>query len=207
MANARVLLVGAGREATTSAAGAFVLDSVPGGSWTAEARAIGYSPTRSTVALLDGRPTSVALTFADRVNTLQQVVVVGQRSRTSELLDRIERIRRTGQGRVILADEIARRASFQISDVFRMVPGARVVPGEMGRQTVLVRGPSADNLCPANVFIDGMRMFDGATEMDWLVRPSEVMAVEVYTGTTVPPQYALGDRGRPCGAVVIWTKR
>ena len=37
--------------------------------------------------------------------------------------------------------------------------------------------------------------------------PFEQRLDEVYTGIRVPPQFLYGDGGRPCGAVVIWTKR
>ena len=41
-------------------------------------------------------------------------------------------------------------------------------------------------------------------DLDSFVQPNEVAAIEVYTGTSVPPQFS--SAGQSCAAVVVWTK-
>jgi hypothetical protein len=203
LAKARVLVLGTGREATTSEAGSFALDSLPGGSWTAEARAIGFSPVRAPVTLRAERPATVALDFAARVETLERVVVMGKGSPRSRLIDELLQRRRTGFGRHYLAEDLARLRPLRVSDVLRTAPGVQLRPDSFGRQSVRMRGG-----CVPVLLVDGMPIREGAEEMDWLVPVQDVMAVEVYTGTAGLPAQFVGFAGsNGCGAVALWTKR
>jgi TonB-dependent Receptor Plug Domain len=84
----------------------------------------------------------------------------------------------------------------------RTTPGMTVAPN--GSFGYVIRGRGG---CTPEVFIDGMKVMQGADEIDNLVRPQEVSGVEVYTGSAgVPPQYA-GMAGGDCGVVLVWTKR
>jgi hypothetical protein len=128
LTRARVLVVGTGREATTGEAGRFVLDSLPGGSWTAEARAIGFTPVRTPVTLRGERSASVAFGFAARVEALDRVVVMGKATQRSRLLDELLQRRRRGFGRLYMADDLARLNPLRVSDVLRTAPGVRLAP-------------------------------------------------------------------------------
>lgn len=201
--NARVLLLGAGRETTTSATGAFVLDSVPGGSWTAEARAIGYTPTRTAVTLYDGRPTRTTLAFAARVQTLEQVVVLGRPSPTVAFLADFARRKRASIGRFYTQQDLRAQNVVLLTQFFNTVPGAHVVSGDEFLNPVIRFREG----CLPMLVLDGMPIPEGVRELDWLVRPQDVLGMEVYTSTTtLPPQYAGLTKGSTCGAVVVWTR-
>ena len=42
------------------------------------------------------------------------------------------------------------------------------------------------------------------SDLDSFVQPGEVAAIEVYSGSAVPPQFS--TPGQSCAAVVVWTK-
>ncbi len=59
--------------------------------------------------------------------------------------------------------------------------------------------------CTPRVFLDGAPVLQGSFDFDGLVRPADVLGIEVYTNpATAPPQYVGGLRGS-C-AILIWTK-
>lgn len=54
--------------------------------------------------------------------------------------------------------------------------------------------------CYLAVFVDGARMVDPDLQQ---ISPTDIEALEVYLGSTVPIQY----RANRCGAILIWTRR
>jgi hypothetical protein len=203
IAGARVLVLGVeGLGASTSQGGTFALDSLPPGTWTVEARAIGFEPTRRTAQLSRSRAASASIVMPKHVAVLDRVVVRGELSQSVKALtDALERTRRLG-GRLITPAEIERRQPLYPSDLFRTIPGMQVRPSSTGPYSV-VRGRGG---CTPSVFVDGLRIQDGADDIDEVLTANDVMAVEVYRGAETPVQYA-GMAGGGCGALVIWTKR
>ena len=89
-----------------------------------------------------------------------------------------------------------------MSDMFRMLPGVAVGSSRgMIRNQLRFRGKS----CAPLTWLDGTPLGAGEFDID-LITPFSVAAVEVYTGSIVPPKFAtaLGPSG--CGVVVIWSK-
>ncbi len=201
---ARVQLWGSDVQGTTTEAGNFSLSGLPAGTYALEVRAIGYAPKRVPVTLSSRRAGSVGVVLDERINTLQSVVVQADRTKLQKdytgFLDRQKR----GMGRFMSEEDIARRAPISITDVFRTMPGISVVPNGTGFGYAL-QGRGG---CAPDVFVDGMRVFDGATDLDQIVRPSDVGGVEVYnSAATVPPQFITGAGTGSCGVVAVWTKR
>ena len=83
------------------------------------------------------------------------------------------------------------------SDLFRMVPGARVLPAGPMEQSIRLRGG-----CRPTLWVDGARLMtsEGA---DHLIQAMDLEAVEVYHSSTVPVEFGASS----CGAIVVWTKR
>ena len=113
-----------------------------------------------------------------------------------------------GLGTFIEREEIVERDPWRITDLFRTVPGIRVVPmgGALGRN-VLASGRMSSFatglLCLPTLFIDGVPSDPG--EIDMLVDPFEVEGIEFYSGgAQVPAQY--GGSASACGVVSIWTR-
>jgi len=110
--------------------------------------------------------------------------------------------RRSGIGRYLTSDDIAKRGAIVASDIFRSVPGLRLDRGGLGGDTIWMRG--AFGLCVPDVYINGAVMQLGPDDIDSVVQPKEIAGIEIYSGENVPPQFQRGLSG--CGSIVIWTK-
>jgi len=67
-----------------------------------------------------------------------------------------------------------------------------------------VRGPPI-NACMPRVFLDGNRMtYDGLNDINSIVSPDQVEAIETYVAGNAPVEYTGGNSG--CGVVLIWTR-
>ncbi|GLC26310.1 carboxypeptidase regulatory-like domain-containing protein [Roseisolibacter agri] len=200
---AQVSVAGIGRGATTGAAGTFALDSLPGGTFGVDVRALGFAPVRVAVDLTRRRAATVSVALRERATALSSVVVRGKRSSSSRFLEEFaERRRRSAGGTFLGPAELERRAPLYVSDVLRAAPGIRVAPGRRFGQ--IVRGRAG---CVPTVYLDGTPVVEGANDLDQLVTPASVMAIEIYTALgSVPPQFG-GVSANACGAIIVWTKR
>jgi outer membrane receptor for ferrienterochelin and colicin len=107
-------------------------------------------------------------------------------------------------GRYLTAETIARRNPYNVSDLFRNVPGLTLEtePGGIDKR-IRMRGAFGE--CEPVTYINGMYMAAlTSRDIDTWVRPEEVAGIEVYSETTIPAQFRRSMRD--CGALVIWTK-
>lgn len=129
---------------------------------------------------------------------------------------------RRGTGLFIERAEIESRKPARITDLLYGRSGMRVVRIEGGEYDVRLSGPARlRGDCQPTIWLDGSLARDGGQtpvemeEMDRaivmqlqlseIVPPTEVEAIEVYTGAAgVPGQFA---SNATCGVVVIWTRR
>jgi len=202
IANARVLVLGVeGRGATASESGTFAIDSLPSGTWTAEARAVGYQPTRVVAQLAARRVSDARFAMPKSVPQLDRVVILGKRASvgSATLTDALDRSKRYG-GTLITPGDIERRQPLWPSDLLRTVPGMQILPNGIGS---VIRGRGG---CKPAVYLDGMPIQDGADDIDQILPTIDMMAVEVYRGIATPIQFLAGA-GSGCGVVAIWTKR
>ena len=135
-------------------------------------------------------------------------------------------------------EQIQARAPQRVTDLLAGIPGARVVPGTsgLGRAGIELDGSllSHGGRCHPRVFVDGIMVIRGdarargldvsglpaATEaalpgaerpemeLDDLVQPEDIQAVEVYRrASEVPVRFGGTSTSTQCGVVVIWTRR
>jgi hypothetical protein len=194
---------------TSGADGRFALSQLPSGTYTLEARHVGFAPTRVSVDLASHRATTVAVTLEKQATVLNEVTVYGTPSHTRSASGFAER-RQLGFGHFFTRADIARRHPIVLSDLFRgAAAGIQVVPTESGfGHKVILRGGStaltaAAAGCQPTIYLDGMLLRgEGDGDVDWFADPQDVTGVEIYTGPEqTPPQYPGGG----CGSVVIWT--
>ena len=192
LANAQVSVPGTGVDGRTEETGTFQMGGLPSGTQTVEVRAIGFEPKRVAVDLSRDRLTTVDVVLDRPVQTLDAVKIYGK---GNSAMAEFQRRLKAGWGHILTPADIARRNAFQASDLFRTMPGVRVAHGRGFSSTILVRG------CRPTVYLNGMRMDDeAASDIDMLVTPSELTAVEVYTAASRPAEFF----GNSCGSVVLW---
>lgn len=203
LSNARLMFWETGSEVITSSDGHYQLDSLPLGSATLEARALGFLPVSRIVDVRGDRPASADFLLESRATYLDTVKVIGTRVYDSPqyrgFLDRQKR----GFGHFLDEEAVERRHAVYMTDYFRMIPGVNVFPGSFGGRIVM-RGMGLSAYCNPAVFLDGMRMVNVAEAgFESFVSPMDVRAIEVYTrGSSVPAEFMNLDG---CGSIVIWT--
>jgi hypothetical protein len=99
-----------------------------------------------------------------------------------------------GFGQFLGPEELEAKILFQASDALRDLRGVRVGGAGGRRQQILFR----DGRCPPRLYVDGVWVRDG--DLNGVVSPSEILAMEIYLGMTGPPEFV-----DECGAIVVWT--
>lgn len=193
LADVVVRVEDAAGSARTDSLGRFRLNGLPAGSQVVEARRIGFFIGRKPVGLRSGRTADVQLSI-DRIVSLDSIRIVAQRSRYREF----DQHKRSANGRYFTEDQIADRHAFETSELFRMIPGFRVVGSGFDAKVVSTRGAGRGRACVPNIVIDNFQNQDLN-----LIRPSDIGAMEVYNDAAGGPPGA----NRGCGVIVIWTKR
>ncbi|MDQ6736675.1 MAG: Plug and carboxypeptidase regulatory-like domain-containing protein, partial [Gemmatimonadota bacterium] len=199
MSGVKVTVWGTGLEATTRSDGRFRLAGLPAGTFSVEARAIGYDPKRAAVDLSSAKEASVRLAFVKRVNELSRVVVMGKPTNRFHDIDEFLARARSGMGHYLMGGDERLKTAVTVTDAMRNIAGVNIVPsGEFGN-VILLRGR-----CTPVVYVDGVEMHDGYQSVDDIVPPQQVAGIEVYTGLgEAPIQYTTNG----CGVVLVWTKR
>lgn len=198
MSGARVLVWGTGLETTTRSSGHFDLNGLPSGTFSVEARSLGFEPRLEAVELSAHHPASIDISLKERVHELSRVVVMGKVSRVPpDIAGFLGRVK-NGMGHYITANDNALKNAFAISDALRATPGVQVVPSGSFGHVILLRGG-----CVPSVYLDGIPMADGYETVDD-IPPQQVAGIEVYAGASeAPVQYQTNG----CGVVLVWTKR
>lgn len=197
-----IVSIGGMAATRTNEEGEWWLPPVPAGTRTVEYRAVGYYPGREVVHV-DPSTGRQDVTLATMQSVLDTVKVVARYDRYRTMTEFSER-RRSGAGRYLTAEEIRLRVPLFTSDLFRAFPGLFVGSGIFGEPVISMRGIFADRCTPA-IYINGFEMlgFD-AIDLDAMVKPDDILGVEVYSEASVPGQFKGGMRG--CGSLVFWTR-
>lgn len=200
---ARVDVLGTPGATLTGANGEFRIDSLPSGTQSVVARQIGFSPVEKAVELSTRAPARVSIVMDRAAQVLAEVRV--EADAVDVGLEKIgfKQREKAGFGYFLSGEEITRRAANTLTDVFRTIPGLRVVPS--GMDYVVQSSRSAVGGC-VKYYIDGAvweAVFPG--DVDRLVPPWEIAAIEVYNGATTPAQFQ-APGSSSCSAIVIWTK-
>lgn len=199
VAGARVGIVG-GPETTANARGEWTLEGVPTGTRTIHARGLGFYPAYRPVDVVAGAA-PVEMRLSTLRSLMDTVKVTASRLRLEGT--GFEERSRTGMGRYITAEQMARHPVSLTSQLFARIAGVRLDRGPLGETYMTVRGPFGR--CAPSVYIDGHHIRGlSAEDIDSWAHPEDVAGVEVYTGAMVPPEFQPGMIG--CGSIVIWTK-
>jgi hypothetical protein len=200
---AEIALRGSQLLVETDERGEFRLAKVPAGPLTLRVRRIGFRPDTTQLMVLAGEIVSLEMTIHRLAVQLQPVVVLGRRNLSGRMAGFYARKDR-GIGRFITRDEIEKRNPPNLTDMFRMIPGARIDSRGPGRNQVRFRGAT----CPPLTWLDGTPLFAGEFDLDAL-SPRSLEGMEIYSGPSSVPTEFLGTRGisSSCGTIVIWSRQ
>jgi hypothetical protein len=187
-------------------AGAFSFNSLPAGTWSLEARVLGYEPQTLIIDAVDGAPANITVKVANKVQVLDAVTVYGNASSGNlKVLNGIAERRRVSFGTTFLPGNSWMESAIRITDVLQSARGFRYV----SMDSVIPRG------CLEAVSIFGIRqrmvlMLDGSrfagdlAELQHMVPMREVLAVETYPDPqSIPSLWRSNDA---CGLIAVWTK-
>jgi hypothetical protein len=200
---ARVSLWGSGRTDSTNASGQFSMQAVPTGTYTIEARALGYYPRRMAVDIPEVGEGLADLALDVFVPTIDTMRVRANRNGLDPYAE-FEKRRKSSMGGYFIDEaQLNKRTPMFMSDLVRAVPGISITPAELNGDRVLMRGSAGSGSCVPTVFLNGLRVFSENGVLDDVVNPQDVRGVEIYSraGST-PPQFTSFNG---CGSIVIWT--
>ena len=184
VAGARVELAVSSNSVVTDSSGTFTLNGVPG-TQSLVVRRLGFQPVEIAVNLSRRSPREVNVRLAAFVPVLEAVLVQARRDAALERFGVAGR-RRSGTGRVIMADEIERNNVMRIEDILSRIPGLR-------------RGVEMSDRC-TTFWVDGTHW---QAHPDEFMLPNEIAVIETYTAALAPIEYQRLDG---CSVVLIWTK-
>jgi hypothetical protein len=204
VAQARVEILGTGLYTVAGADGLFRLAGVPARPHTLDVRMIGYAPLQLAFEIPRGDTLHVKATLSPI--PLAPLEVVSDVP-VSPGMRGFEERRSRGPGVFFTREDIVRVQARQFTDILRRVPGVQIRPvsGGLGNNvSVQTRGSN----CPMLFYLDGSAFpLPGDMPINHYVAPEEVIAIEVYSGSSeVPAQYNSSRFTARCGVILVWTR-
>ncbi len=143
---------------------------------------------------------SLMITLQPRAARLTTIVVETDAPVLNKKLEGFYQRRQSERGQFLTPEQVARIPASRTSDILRRIPTLTVRP--LGRTTEIMLTRCLRYL--PRFYLDGVEVNN--SDIDLTVSPTDVAAVEVYTGgAQIPLQFNRAAAGR-CGVVVIWTK-
>jgi Carboxypeptidase regulatory-like domain len=211
------------RVARTDSAGVFVFRAVPPGTYNVLLRHPQFHPLDGTVRLSEGDSIDYRLPRMRHVAAVLDTVRVNDKPLTPWWQSDFERRRASARGTFMTRDVLDERASWPLTNIIASkAAGIRLVQRHCGaagscgwalassRPASCLR-PGCSPLCFLAVWLDGQPIFfptaaGGGDGLDLTkILPSELAAVEVYTGVAaIPPEFNM--TGSACGVIALWSR-
>ena len=191
--------------AVTNASGEFTLVDVPSGTQLVRVRKIGLSMVTQAVDVSSSdRPAPVRIAMRESVPTLPTVVTVSDRNAD---LERTGFARRKAHGLgFFLEGEQIDHGPPSLGESLRMVPGLHIgynAQNQRKQTTVTMSSRDPSRGC-VRYILDGVYYQELGGDIEKLVRPADVEALEMYNPSAVPGEFADAGRGK-CSVLVLWT--
>lgn len=207
IAGARVALLSGSGESLTNERGEFVLRSLPLGTHTIEARAIGYVPGQVIADIVEFRRDVAQFVLLDvSAFLLDTVRVAAVRRLDAAARVGFERRRKMGSGYFVDESMIDTMRATTFRDLVRRVPGIRFTRGrrldETSEEHIEFMSGQGGPCLPV-IYLNGTQLLQGKTDLDVLIPPASVQRIEAYLrGVTIPAEFA---SSQTCGVLAIWT--
>jgi hypothetical protein len=202
--------------AITDSAGFAVLQNGQSGTYRIHVTALGYRSQDSVrVEVAAARPTFATVSMLPQPIPVRPVEAKTQRSRTLEQHGFYSR-KEDHNGIFIERAEIEKSSGRLLSDLFRKVPGARMVTATsgmavwfQGSENMAVRGRVT--LCGPRVILDGIEQNTDSdsrfpTPIDAIAAKHDLEGIEIYRRPSQLPS-RFGGAMSACGVIVLWTRR
>ena len=154
LAGAQIVLPELATGGLTDAEGRYALGAIPTGSWDVEVRLIGYRTERREIVIGDGRTTLLDIVLDEEAIALEEVVVVGSRSRPRTVTESMVPID------AIPSVDIVGQGDTDVSDLLRtVVPSFNINPQATGDAAKIIRPANLRGLAPDHtlVLVNGKR--------------------------------------------------
>ena len=187
----------------TDEEGAYELTARTPGTYFLLAVGLGYRSTPTgQFELGEGEVATIDISLSPEPLELDPLSVEARRQRMVAKLTHhgfYER-QRQGFGSFLTPEQIKRWPAVTVSDILRHAPFVHAeYQGSAKGTSISIR--KYGNCSPA-LYVDGRKLASGF-EIEYAVDPENVVAVEVFRGTTqIPPQWAGYET---CGVILIWT--
>ena len=215
-----VEVVGISTRVTSSQTGFYRFAQLPPGPQQLRVRRIGYESVSTAVELKDGEAERRDISLVRLPATLTEVRIDGQVRKVPPRFEDVYRRMTTANGKFFTREDIERQNPLDIPSLLLQVPSVRVNGG--GLQFAKCNEGGARALSRSGgkvqIYIDGLRM-TGRTQANRptpedpevaeqievlrMVHPTQIQAMEVYTGVARIPGQFLEDA---CAVIAIWTK-
>jgi TonB family protein len=200
---AQITIGGTSLVAESDERGEFKLAKAAAGETSIRIRRIGYRPDTVRVNVLAGQTVPVEIKLERVAVELVPLVVYGRKNVTGRMAGFYERLSR-GNGHFMTREQIERRNPHNMTDLFRMIPGARVEPARFGDSRVRFRGARSAPL----VWLDGTPLYAGEFNLD-TVDPKTFEGIEIYSGPSSVPAEFQGNRAlsSSSGTIILWSRQ
>lgn len=177
--------------------GRFRTDLLPLGAYALTVEILPFSPLAHVLAFPDEGVVDLDVEMVRVDFELEPIVVYARRLTKLERMGFYER-QAGATGHFLTGEDIEERAPMRVSDLFRTIPGARVIQGAAGRgDGIRLRGG-----CTPVVVLDGIVMAN-PVRIDELFPVMSVEGIEVYHGSGAPIQYT---GMTTCGVIILWSR-
>jgi hypothetical protein len=203
VAGALISVAGTDLVVETDESGEFRLAKARAGEMSLRVRRIGFQPDTARITVVAGSTVPVEFVLARLAVELTPLVVYGRRNVTGPIGGFYDRLSR-GMGHFFTREQIERRNPMTMTDLFRMIPGARVESRGLGGNSVRFRNAR----CAPLVWLDGTPTYAGEFPLDAL-DPRSFEGVEIYSGPASVPAEFQGNRymSSACGTVILWSRQ
>lgn len=226
LADVEVMVEGTTLQATTNAAGRYLITGAPANSRVMlRFRSIGYRPERQPVVLAAGDTTWASARLIPTAVVLPEVAVTAEAPRAPRGigLEAFEERRAKGFGRFLDSTDLRRRELLRLGDVLATQTGIVIWrdprTGMSARALSATRVDNEGNRCPMSVWLDGVQIYSppgppGTRGGGYSAEPPDlntllvhqIAAIEIYrSGADTPMEY--GGTNAGCGTLILWTKR
>lgn len=194
----------------TDSAG-YIERAISGGDYEVLVNHFGYRLMADTVLVQPDEVTSVV--FELRIAPVPVDSVLARTDQRNSYLGGFWERRQRNIGYYFTREDIEKARPLRTADLFRRVPGAKVLrgPNGLGQLVTFERIRRIDGTaCPAMLFVDGRPYVPTAAGLDDFP-PDDIEAIEAYSGSArLPAQFNAVGRQRGvepmCGVIVIWTR-